>query len=564
MFTQEVRTCETTSFLPDEALLERDPGREASSELALTPPAQRSRLQRLLDDVAGYWRERHGMGDSELAAFGVETGDDSGEKEAVSTGNARSIQVKDDGPAGIALNPISTTAETPPLLGKSLKQYRVTSLLGRGGMGLVYRAFDEKLQRQVAIKLLAPDVIQNPERRKRFLLEARAAARITHPAIAQVYDVDEQDELIFIAMELVEGSSIRDLVASRGLDLLGAIDVAQQVAGGLAKAHQAGIVHRDIKSANVMMTPDGHAKILDFGLAKLLDTDASTIAGEGDARLATIEQTQTGTIKGTPAYMSPEQVKGLPVDARSDIFSLGVMLFEMATGRAPFQRGTMLETIHAVVYEEPVPPETGGVRLPDELRRIIERCLRKNPDDRYATALELMEDLRVARRNTESGHSPAIPWRERLGDAIDQVGRLRPAQLTWVAIAVLALGVAIYALLNNVSLGGFAFFLVIGAIIYRRVRHQPRRQLEWLVGKISKVPEVKLISVRDRNLIVVVDRLAGQLYERINRHVNDSNAKLYFGEPVTLTIRHDLPPEELRRLLQDSGVQFLRDSADAG
>jgi len=400
------------------------------------------------------------------------------------------------------------------------------------------------------------------ERRKRFLLEARAAARITHPAIAQIYDIDEQDGVIFIAMELVDGCSVRELVQRKGLDLLGAIDVAQQVAGGLAKAHQAGIVHRDIKSANVMVTPDGHAKILDFGLAKLLDPDASTIIGEDCSRLTTVEQTQSGTIKGTPAYMSPEQVKGLPVDARSDIFSLGVMLFEMTTGQAPFQRGTVHETIHAVVYEEPVMPAVNGVCQPDELRRIIERCLRKNPEDRYASARELMEELRVARRNTESGHQPAIPWKERISDTIEQVGRMRPVQMTWLAIGVLALGVVVYSLFNNVSLGGFAFFLLAGAMTYRHIRHQPQRQLEWLIRKCSNVPEVKLITVQGRNLTIVIDRPTGQLYERINKYVNLSNRKLYFGEPVSVAIRHELAPEEWRRLLGDSGVQFLREGSE--
>ncbi len=455
-----------------------------------------------------------------------------------------------------------TQPDSKSLLGRTLGQYRVTALLGKGGMGVVYRAHDEKLHRQVALKLLAPDVVQDPERRKRFVLEARAAARITHPAIAQVYDVDEQDELIFIAMELVEGSSVRELIERKGLDLLGTIDVALQVAGGLAKAHQAGIVHRDIKAANVMVTSDGHAKILDFGLAKLLDAEASTIIGDDLAKLTTIEQTQIGTIKGTPAYMSPEQVKGLPVDARSDIFSLGVMLFEMATGRAPFHRGTLLETIHAVVYEEPVPPSADGVPLPDELRRIIEHCLRKNPNDRYASARELVEALRVARRNTESGQRSTIPWKERLGDAVEQVRRMRPSQAVWVGIGLLAVAGAIYALLNNIGVGGFISFLVIGAVIYRHIRHQPRRQLEWLVRKISKVPEVKLISIRQQNLTVVVDRPAGQLCERINKLVNFSNGKLFFGEPVSVSIRHELPAGEWRRLLEDSGVQFIRDGAE--
>ncbi|MCX6928951.1 MAG: serine/threonine-protein kinase, partial [Verrucomicrobia bacterium] len=215
-------------------------------------------------------------------------------------------------------------------------------------MGVVYRARDLKLQRSVALKVLPADLTADQEQRRRFMLEARAAARISHHAIAQVYDVDEHEGTIFIAMELVEGNTIRTLIDKRELDLLGAIDIAVQVAGGLAKAHAAGILHRDIKPANVIQTPDGHVKILDFGLAKLLNPETSTImrAGSGDSS-STLAQTQVGLLKGTPAYMSPEQVKGERLDARSDIFSLGVMLFEMTTGEVPFPRATAVETMHA-------------------------------------------------------------------------------------------------------------------------------------------------------------------------------------------------------------------------
>src|SRR3989454_8084960 len=179
------------------------------------------------------------------------------------------------------MNPRAKTVVLHPLVGQTLNQYRIDSLLGQGGMGVVYRAHDLKLQRPVALKLLPTELTGDQERRKRFLLEARAAARISHPAIAQVYDVDEHDGTIFIAMELVEGKTVGDLIRSRELDLLGAIDVALQVAGGLAKAHDSGIVHRDIKPANVIQTSDGHVKILDFGLAKLLDPTTVAFASAG-------------------------------------------------------------------------------------------------------------------------------------------------------------------------------------------------------------------------------------------------------------------------------------------
>src|SRR5262245_26937140 len=239
-----------------------------------------------------------------------------------------------------------------PLVGRTLGQYRVEGVLGQGGMGVVYRAQDLKLQRSVAVKMLPPELTADAERRKRFLLEARAAARISHSAIAQVYDVEEHEGVIFIAMELVEGSTVAALIASNELDLLGAIDIALEVAEGLAKAHEMGIVHRDIKPANIILTSDGHPKILDFGLAKLTDPTESTLTiPGGKIEMSTMTQTQVGMVKGTPAYMSPEQVKGAMIDARSDLFSLGVMLFEMATGEVPFRRPTPIETMHAVAFE---------------------------------------------------------------------------------------------------------------------------------------------------------------------------------------------------------------------
>ena len=188
-----------------------------------------------------------------------------------------------------------------PLVGQTLGQYRIEGVLGQGGMGVVYRAHDLKLQRPVALKLLPAELTGDPERRKRFLLEARAAARISHPAIAQVYDVDEHDGTIFIAMELVEGKTVQDVIGSRELDLLGAIDITLQVASGLAKAHDAGIVHRDIKPANVIQTPDGHVKILDFGLAKLLDPETTTLAPAGGVHdFSTLAQTQIGAVNVWP------------------------------------------------------------------------------------------------------------------------------------------------------------------------------------------------------------------------------------------------------------------------
>ncbi len=448
------------------------------------------------------------------------------------------------------------------MIGQSLKQYRIDAALGEGGMGVVYRAQDLKLQRPVAIKLLAPELVQDPERRKRFFQEARAAARITHPAIAQIYDVDEVDGVIFIAMELVEGSTIRDLIRRRELDLLGSIDVAIQVAEGLARAHEAGIVHRDIKPANVILTRDGQAKILDFGLAKLIDPGAPD-GGEALSMVSTVAQTRVGTLMGTAAYMSPEQVKGLPVDFRSDLFSLGVTLFEMATWELPFQRNTMMETMHAVAFDET--PSIHSVRpnLPLDLQQILSRCLRKRPEDRYPDARTLVQELRALRRDTESGKASTFSLRRRIVEALTQLPQLAPRQYGWAAGALIVLGVILYLILTNVSLGSLIGLTIVALLVYRHVRNRPQRILEQFVRKVRNVPEVRLITVQDRKITVVVDRPVGQLYGRINAQLSTCNRKLFFGDPLSVVIRHELTVSETHTFLTSTGVQYVRDDVAA-
>ena len=464
------------------------------------------------------------------------------------------------------MDPRAKTVVIHPLVGQTLNQYRIESLLGRGGMGEVYRAHDLKLQRPVALKLLPPELTGDQERRKRFLLEARAAARISHPAIAQVYDVDEHEGTIFIAMELVEGKTIRDVISSRELDLLGAIDIALQVATGLAKAHDAGIVHRDIKPANVIQTPDGHVKILDFGLAKLLDPDTSTVtSAAGVHDLSTLTRTQVGAVKGTPAYMSPEQVKGETIDARSDLFSLGVMLFEMATWEVPFRRPTPLETMHALAFDSTPTMNSFRPNLPAELQRIVSRCLKKRPEDRYPDARALIEDLRVLRRETESGLVRRLSLKERIGDTFDRLTHLRPSEYAWLAGGILAVAGFIYLLLANVgSLFPLIPFAFIGLLIYRDIRNKPRKMLDLFVRKTAKIPEVRFIVCEDRKITVCVDRAVSQLYGRINNQLNYCNRKLFFGQPFSVVIRHDLTSEETRQMLTGVGVRYVRDDAVHG
>lgn len=460
------------------------------------------------------------------------------------------------------MEPRTKTVAMHTLPGRTLKQYRVESLLGQGGMGVVYQAHDQKLQRPVALKILPRELTGNPERWKRFVLEARAAARVSHPAIAQIYDIDEHEGTMFIAMELVEGKTVRQLIQNRELDLLGAIDMAIQVAGGLAKAHDLGIVHRDIKPANVMLTPDGHAKILDFGLAKLLDAGDSSFASPVSLTApSTLNVTQAGEVKGTPAYMSPEQIKGEALDARSDLFSLGVMLFEMITGEVPFYRPSLVETMHAVAFDDTPSLHAYRPNLPAGLQRIVARCLAKQPRDRYANARELIQELRVLQRETASGYARPLPFKERIGDALERLARLNRTQYAWLLGGLGGLALVIYLRLVNFSLGALLFYALVALFLYRYIRHQPRRTLEACVRKLAKIPEVSIVVCQERKLTVVVDRPASQLYGRINKLVNLYNRKLFFGGPITAAIRHDLAGEERSQLLANPGVHYVRDDA---
>jgi serine/threonine protein kinase len=256
----------------------------------------------------------------------------------------------------------------PPSIGGEIAHYQLVSRLGEGGMGVVYRALDRKLRREVALKVLHPRVAQDPDRRRRFLREGRLAAHLTHPCIATVYEVGESDGKVFIAMELVEGVGLNNLTGrGRQYSLAEALQIMHEVVRGLAKAHEAGVIHRDLKPDNIIVGEEGIVKILDFGVAK--------------------------SLVGTPAYMSPEQAAGKEVDARSDIFSVGVVLYEMLTAKRPFEGDTWQETIIAINRDELVPVSAILGDVPPEIDLIIARCLAKRAADRYPSCKELLEDL---------------------------------------------------------------------------------------------------------------------------------------------------------------------------
>src|SRR5262245_27228781 len=256
------------------------------------------------------------------------------------------------------------------LIGRRLGHYVVIAPRGRGGMGEVYVATDTELERRVALKLLRPDVADSAERRSRFQREARAAAALNHPNIVHLYSVEESEGMLFITMELVHGRSLRELLdAGAALSIPRTLALAAQMAEGLACDHAAGILHRDLKPGNVMITDDDRVKILDFGLAKLF---AHAAGQDPDAMTMTSEQSRTGTTFGTAGYMSPEQALGKPLDQRSDLFALGVVLYEMATGKAPFEGGTLAAVFDQLLNRRPAAPETLNRAIPAFLATIID------------------------------------------------------------------------------------------------------------------------------------------------------------------------------------------------
>ena len=265
--------------------------------------------------------------------------------------------------------------------GQRLGQYEIVSWLGAGGMGEVYRARDARLGREVALKVLPSDLAEEPDRLRRFEEEARAASALNHPSIVTIYDIGSSDSVPFIAMELVEGKTLRDVLRGGPVPLKRLLSLSAQIADGLARAHAAGIVHRDLKPENLMVTKDGFVKILDFGLAKLASVGFE--ASDPSRPKAMTRATAPGTVLGTVGYMSPEQASGLPADFRSDQFSLGTILYEMIAGKRAFDRPTAVQTLSAVIQDEAVPLSVAASKTPANLVWIVERCLAQDPEDRH-------------------------------------------------------------------------------------------------------------------------------------------------------------------------------------
>jgi serine/threonine protein kinase/Flp pilus assembly protein TadD len=336
------------------------------------------------------------------------------------------------------------------LIGRSLGHYRITAAIGAGGMGEVYRATDTKLGRDVAIKMLPAAVAQDPERLARFEREARSLASLNHPNIVTIFSVEEDGGSRFLAMELVEGETLDTLLAAGGLPLARFFEIAVPLADALSAAHERGIVHRDLKPGNVMVTREGRVKVLDFGLAKLeaaaSNPDLTSTPTESRANL-----TSEGQVFGTVAYMSPEQTRGGKVDARSDVFSLGVVLYQMVTGERPFQGASAVDMISSILRDTPPSVTDRRGDLPTHLARILRRCLEKDPRDRYQTSRDVHNELRDLRNETSATSSAASPRSETalgglVGEkAVPPAPTSRKRTVLAAAIALALLGLALYA-----------------------------------------------------------------------------------------------------------------------
>jgi TolB-like protein/Tfp pilus assembly protein PilF len=326
------------------------------------------------------------------------------------------------------------------MIGQTISHYRILSKLGGGGMGIVYEAEDLRLGRHVALKFIPDHLAQNQVSLERFTREARAASQLNHPHICTIHDIEDNNGHPFIVMEKLEGESLKQRIHGQPLDLEDLLDIAVQVADALAASHAKGIVHRDIKPANIFLTPDGQVKILDFGLAKLVKDDSLGMTTDSSLDESL---TQVGVIPGTAVYMSPEQAQSQDLDVRSDIFSFGVVLFEMATGKKPFTGTNVVTTLHAVINSKPASPRSINPSVPPELEAIIGKAMEKDRNLRYQNAAEMKADLVRLQKGTEPTMRSGLLYAA--GLRTTKTFQTSSARLKWVVLGLAAVLVTVVA-----------------------------------------------------------------------------------------------------------------------
>jgi len=391
------------------------------------------------------------------------------------------------------------------MIGRSIAHYSIVEKLGEGGMGAVYKALDTRLERPVALKILPAEKMSDPDRRRRFTQEAKAASALNHPHIVTIYDIGESDGTYYIAMEYVEGQTLDRLIGRKGMPLGEALGFAIQIADGLGKAHAAGIIHRDLKPFNVMVTPDGLVKILDFGLAKLVENVEPGSDAGATMTMPRTPATEEGVILGTVAYMSPEQASGKPVDARSDIFSFGSLLYEMLTGHRAFDGETKASTLAAVIALDPAPPSPSHGSLPSEVERVVMRALRKDPQRRWQNMSDLKVALQDLKEDSESGKLTL--------EAVPPAGSRRR---TWFAAGLI--GIAILAAGGIVAWRALKPGPAQGTVMAQpeRITYEPGFTF-WP----ALSPDDKLIaysSDREGNIDIYVRQLSGRQTIRRTEH----------------------------------------------
>ena len=379
------------------------------------------------------------------------------------------------------------------LPGKSLGPYTILELLGSGGMGEVYLAQDSRLGRRVALKLLPDHFVTNEDRLRRFRQEARAVSALNHPNIITIHEIGEAETTHYIVTEFIEGETLRALLTRNRIEFVRALDIATQTASALAAAHVAGIVHRDIKPENIMLRRDGYVKVLDFGIAKLMPEGPAPSMGKSF-------ETSPGLIVGTAHYMSPEQAQGLKVDERTDIWSLGVVLYEMLTGQLPFKGKTPSHTVVSIV-EQQVPPLVRGPEVPVELERILMKALNKHPEERYQTTKDMLVDLRTLQRDLDSGVRANTTQEIARAHTSSLQGFIRIAKPHWltatVAVAVLLVtiaGIVYFTRSNKKSINSLAILPFVNATSDPNTEHLSEGITESLINNLSQIPRLRVMA----------------------------------------------------------------------